>query len=234
MENCKFSIVSPTYNRSDYLSQMIESILRQNYSNWELIVVSDGSTDSTHILMEYYTNKDKRIKFIDREINKGIAYTRNEGNSHATGDWIVVMDSDDIMIEDRLYLTNKYINKYPEIDFVYGGLYWMSEEANWVKEYWKPKMVTGKLLKEGNQVITHGASAYRRSVAEQVPYRNNKKINDDFWFVVDCWNAEVKFGILDRPLIGYRVLHTGVSHINHDKIQKEMKINLKKENIRNG
>jgi len=228
----KFSIVTPTFNRVDYLSQMIEGILRQVYDNWELIVVNDGGTDSTSDLMEYYCNLDKRIKYFKRKKNMGIAYTRNEGNSHAAGDWIVVCDSDEIWIPERLELTAKFIKKYPDVEFISGGIYWMSNEGTAIREYWRPKPLTAAALRDGKQVIIHGASSYKKSLADRIPYRNEQRINDDFWFVVDCWNAKVKFGYLDRPLMGYRILSDGVSHTNFKKIKNEIKQKLKKEYIR--
>ena len=221
----KLSLVMPMYNADEVLAETIKGIQNQDYDNWELIVVNDGSTDSSDILMKYFVESDKRIKFIDRKVNKGIGYTRNEGNSYATGDWIVVADADDIWLPGRLKETVKFIESNPDTDLVYGGMYWTSIFGNSIKEYWKPTPVTREGLLKGEQGALHGALAYRRDLG--IKYRDEAKVNDDFWFIVDCWNADKKFGIIDKPLMGYRILDTGASHVNYKKIQKDMKTKLK-------
>ena len=225
-----FSIVTPTMNRSDYLPDMINGILEQKVQDWELIVVDDGGNDSTPELMEFYTIADERIKYF-RKRHSGIAKTRNYGNSRARGKWIIVSDSDDIWEHNRLELLQKYIKKHPKIDFIYGGMLWASHSGEMVKEYWRPSELTAEKLRSGNQGVIHGACAYKKWVAEEVPYRPEQKINDDYWFIVDCWNKGVEFGFINAPLMRYRILPDGVSRVNYDKIQAEIKRKLKKEVI---
>ena len=95
------SVVMPSYNRAAYLPEAIESIRRQTYKDWELIIVDDGSTDSSEFVYKYYKNLDKRIKIV-RIPNSGISAPRNTGIAHANGEYIAVMDSDDISSPDRL------------------------------------------------------------------------------------------------------------------------------------
>lgn len=230
--NPLFSIVTPTFNRADYLGQMVEGVLKQSCKEWELIVVNDGGTDSTPQLMEYYTKKDKRIRYFPRQKNLGIAKTRNEGNSYAKGDWIVVCDSDDIWLPNRLKVLAEHIKKQPDVEFWYGGVLWMSNEGSMAREYWIPKPLTAKKLRAREQTVLHGSCAYKRWIAKEIGYRPEQKINDDFWFIVDCWNKKVKFGIINEPLMGYRILPDGVSRSHYWEIQKELKKKLKTEFIR--
>lgn len=86
------SIITPTYNRAHLLSRMLDSVVRQSYSNWELLIMDDGSTDNTIDIVEDY--QDPRIKLI-RGKNTGPAQKRNEGVMLARGEYIIFLDSDD-------------------------------------------------------------------------------------------------------------------------------------------
>lgn len=96
----KFSIIVPIYNVEKYLRQCLDSILAQTYSNFELILVNDGSTDSCGEICEEYQAKDKRIHIIHQE-NRGLLAARRVGIRAATGDYIIHVDSDDY-IKDTL------------------------------------------------------------------------------------------------------------------------------------
>ncbi len=96
-----FSIIIPTYNRGYILSKAIESVLKQNFSNWELIVVDDGSTDNTPQVVKSFLT-DKRISYIRLPDNRGVNYARNIGISKAKGKYIVPLDSDNQLLENAL------------------------------------------------------------------------------------------------------------------------------------
>lgn len=94
------SVILPVYNGENYIAEAIESILCQTFSNFELIVIDDGSTDDTRIILLEYQAKDQRIVLVSRE-NKGLVETLNEGVALARGAWIARMDSDDIALPHR-------------------------------------------------------------------------------------------------------------------------------------
>src|ERR1700712_351761 len=94
------SVVMPVYNAEKYLQAAIESILSQNYTNLEFIIVNDGSTDSSRDII--LKNTDPRIRFFENPENWGIVKTRNRSLRHAKGEYISVIDSDDIALPDRL------------------------------------------------------------------------------------------------------------------------------------
>ena len=225
-----FSIITPSWNRVVLLPEMIEGILEQTDDDWELIVVSDGCSDTTPELMEHYC-KDKKIRYYQKK-HTGIADTRNYGNARAKGEWLVIADSDELWLNNRLELTRKYIKKHPDVEFIAGGMILTSVKGGFNREYWQPKMPTYKRLKRKEQGVMHGSCAYKKSVWDKIPYRKEQKINDDFWFIVDLHNAGVKFGILDKPLMRYRILNDGISIKYGKEIQKEMNRKLKTEYIR--
>ena len=94
--NIKLSIIIPIYNSSKYLSECIESVLSQSYENIEVILINDGSTDCSLDISNSYKKRDKRIKIISIS-NNGVSYARNLGINNSTGDYIMFVDSDDII-----------------------------------------------------------------------------------------------------------------------------------------
>lgn len=112
------SIIVPVYNVERYLPRCIESILRQTYTNFELILVDDGTPDRSGIICDKYAEKDSRIKVIHKE-NGGVSTARNAGIDAAQGEWITFIDSDDWVSYDYLeHLTNP-LNNY-EHDLIVG------------------------------------------------------------------------------------------------------------------
>ena len=89
------SIITPCYNGEKFISETIESVLNQTYSDWEMIIIDDGSKDSSASIIEVYSNKDKRIKLL-RQSNAGSASARNNGIRHANGQYIALLDADDL------------------------------------------------------------------------------------------------------------------------------------------
>ena len=95
----KFSIVIPLYNKASCIKKTLESILKQHYDNFEIIVVDDGSTDDS--LQEARAVVDPRIKIVSKS-NGGVSSARNRGIKEATGEWIAFFDADDVMYSNAL------------------------------------------------------------------------------------------------------------------------------------
>lgn len=116
----KVSVIIPTYNRKDYVTEAIDSVLNQTYKDFEVIVVDDGSTDGTgEILKEKYRNK---IRYFYKE-NSGCASARNYGIRNALGEYIAFLDSDDKYLPKKLEDQIRILEKNKEIGFVYSDSY---------------------------------------------------------------------------------------------------------------
>ena len=102
----KVTVVVPVYNAEKYLTECLESIQRQTYSNIEIILVDDGSKDSSPALCDAFQKKDNRIKVVHK-MNEGAGKSRNKGIEMATGDYILFVDSDDYIKSD---LVEKCVN----------------------------------------------------------------------------------------------------------------------------
>lgn len=111
----KFSVIVPVYNVEKYLRRCIESIIGQSYSNLEIILVDDGSKDSSGLICDEYKLIDSRIIVIHKQ-NEGLGFARNTGMSVATGDYISFVDSDDYIVKDYFYkLVNIAMLNKPDI-----------------------------------------------------------------------------------------------------------------------
>ena len=95
------SIIMPSYNTGKYISASIQSVINQTYSNWELIIIDDCSTDDTDLVVKAFLS-DKRIRYYKNTINSGAALCRNKAINLANGKWIAFLDSDDIWLPDKL------------------------------------------------------------------------------------------------------------------------------------
>lgn len=112
-EGMKVSLVMGVYNGEEYLTDTIHSILAQTYPNLEIIIVNDGSTDSTHEILKEV--KDKRVKIITLDINQGAANALNIAIEEADGDWIAIHDADDISLPYRIEEQVAYIQENPHV-----------------------------------------------------------------------------------------------------------------------
>ena len=110
------SIIIPVYNAAPFLGECIDSLLRQNYKQLEIICVDDGSTDASSQILEYYRMKDPRIICTYQE-NAGQSVARNKGISMATGDYICFLDSDDFLIPNAIFQCIETFEKY-DVDIV--------------------------------------------------------------------------------------------------------------------
>lgn len=95
MDPLKVSIITPCWNGEKYIGETIESVLAQTYPDWEMVIVDDGSTDSSRAIIMSYAAKDKRIRFFSQE-NAGSAAARNHGIKEASGRYIALLDADDL------------------------------------------------------------------------------------------------------------------------------------------
>lgn len=107
MNSIKFSIIIPVYNVEKYINECVDSVLNQTYTNFEIILVDDGSTDSSPQICDSYAEKDNRIKVIHKK-NGGLSSARNAGMENMTGDYVLFLDSDDFWNNDKA-LENLYI-----------------------------------------------------------------------------------------------------------------------------
>lgn len=126
------SIIIPIYNRAHLIGETLDSVLAQTYTNWECIIVDDGSTDNTEHLINQYIKSDERFRYFDRPINrpKGANACRNFGLEESKGEFINFFDSDDIMHPDKLIIQVRSLQKHTEAPFCICQTNWIDKKTN--------------------------------------------------------------------------------------------------------
>ena len=124
------SVIMPAYNAENYISYAIESILNQTYSKIELIIVDDNSTDKTWEIINLFN--DRRIKRIRNSRNRGIAYSTNRAIKESNGEYIALMDDDDIAVSTRIEMSLSFFRGHEDIDLM-GGSIIIIDEQNLMK-----------------------------------------------------------------------------------------------------
>ncbi|WP_323916556.1 glycosyltransferase family 2 protein [Aeromonas veronii] len=105
------SIIMPTYNSASTISEAINSVILQRYTNWELIVTDDCSTDDTKDILINYVKNDSRIKFLCNQVNSGAGFSRNRSIDAAKGKYIAFLDADDLWLENKLSNQISFMEK---------------------------------------------------------------------------------------------------------------------------
>ena len=224
MESLLISIIIPVYNTEKYLEECINSVLLQTYLNLEIILVDDGSKDSSGAICDLYKNKDERIKVIHRE-NGGSSDARNAGIKIAKGDYILFLDSDDFyisnnVIETIVYKLHEY---YPDVlSFNFKKVY----ENSTCKAYFKQTIEMGDLKSLKNQIDNNIwiACAWNKAI------RRNVFMKNDLFFIDGITSEDIdwclrlslyanSFDYLEDVIVAYRQRNESISNaINYKKV----------------
>ena len=161
------SIAVPTYNcRAEHLEACIESVLSQHFPHWELCICDDQSTDD-HVrkILEDYKSRDKRIKIKLREKNGHICKASNDALSLATGDFVALLDHDDLLAPDALYWVARTIQTHPFANLIYSDEDKIDEDGNRKEPHFKPSFNIDLLL--GYNFISH-LGVYRKALLDEI------------------------------------------------------------------
>ncbi len=224
-QNILVSVVLPVFNAQEYLREAIQSILDQTFTNFEFIIIDDGSMDNSLLIIKEFMKIDKRIILISRE-NKGIVYTLNEGISIAKAKYIARMDADDISIPNRLekqieLMENRSLDVCGCHYFVMDeqmnlnglNLTPLSHEICVISLAFKVPFAHPSVMIKKEFLMRHGL-LYGQS---------EYKIAEDFDLWLRMYEKGAKFGNVNDVLFKYRVLETSLSKIKHKGIIKDTK-----------
>lgn len=139
----RVTIVIPVYNRQSYLTFAVESVLRQTYTDWELIISDDGSTDGTLDLAHNFALHDSRIKVLTAE-HKGAVHALIAGFDAAQGEYIGQLDSDDLLEPEAVELTVKALDEHPKWGMVYTNYRDIDEQGQLTRVGWRCSIPYGK------------------------------------------------------------------------------------------
>ncbi|MCH4822501.1 glycosyltransferase [Gramella lutea] len=142
------SVIMPAYNAEAFIAESIQSVLNQDYQNWELWVIDDASTDSTRNIVRKYTKENLNIRLIENPSNLGTHHSRNKGIKAAQGDYIAFLDADDLWKPEKLSKQVKFIQKH-KLSACFSSYELIAENGNQLNKIVQalPKLTYQKLLK---------------------------------------------------------------------------------------
>lgn len=204
----KVSIIIPCYNSEATLEETLNSVFSQDYSNWEAILVNDGSPDNLESIALKWVEKDARFKYYKKE-NGGLASARNYGVRKAKGLFILPLDSDNTINTSYLNKTLNVFQKNINIDIVYTDAEYFGEKQG----LWKVGRFEPEKLLMRNYI--DACAIYKKSVwecvegyDENMPYQGN----EDWVFWLSCSIKGKSFYYLEEPYFYYRVSSSSMIH----------------------
>lgn len=205
----KVSVILPVYNGEKYLKEAVDSILAQTFTDFELLLINDGSTDGSEAVLQGY--KDERIVYVKNEKNTGLIHTLNKAINLAKGEYIARMDADDLALPERLQKQLSRLEKsgaavlFTRVKLMDAGGKplppWQDDAANVAPQRIK------NFLKSDN-CLAHPTVMGKTTLFKKYGYRYNQKYSEDY----DLWLRLLADGLriekLEEPLLLHRILPT--------------------------
>jgi glycosyltransferase involved in cell wall biosynthesis len=224
----KVSVLIPTYNRSAYLAEAINSVLIQSFTDFEIVVVDNCSTDETSLLIGSY--QDKRLKFVRNESNIGAVGNYNKALRLATGQYIYLFSDDDLMSDEHnLQLKVNILDKYPSVGVVHSDIKTIDATGKIIAENWAytnkswDKVINNPLLSSGEvyqilyndwNFVNMPTALLRKSIIADYKLEFNNQLK----YLID-WNIWLQMSLfcdfyyIDKPLVSYRRHSTNESSL---------------------
>lgn len=213
----KISVIVPIYNSEKKIQKNIESIINQTYSNLEIILINDGSTDKSPEIIEKYAKEDYRIKVINQE-NQGVSFSRNVGIELATGQYITFIDADDFIAKN--YMEKLYNEAKKESCDIVKCLF---RRNNFEIKYFKEKMIYNLKNKEEIQLLENEmfrtfkfnqvwGQLIKSNIVKKLRFDINLKMGEDYIFNYYLYQNANRISILPDCLYFYNVSENGISN----------------------
>lgn len=204
------SVITPTYNREDFLPEAIESVLSQDYENFEFLIIDDGSTDNSKEVIDGYMDSGK-IRYFYQE-NSGQSVARNKGISEAKGKYVCFLDSDNRWLPGKLSRSVAELETSPEYDVLYADGTLINEAG---EEISRENMTryTGNIVMEllKDNCVSMNTTMVRTHILREVGgFSSHVKVADDY----DLWlrlSAKSKFLYISEYMADYRVMANQIS-----------------------
>lgn len=206
------------YNAEKYVGQAIESILNQIWTDFELIIINDASTDGSLTIATKYAEEDKRIKVIDFEQNSGIAKALNTAIGLARGEYVARMDADDISMPERLAKQLEFMDNHPECG-VCGSWIRPFNEARKKFEVWETELEHDSIKAEllFGCALMHPTVVFRRTVLINDSTYESDYIPAEDYRLWSRMASETKLANIPEVLLKYRIHEDGISQKENKK-----------------
>lgn len=218
----KVSIIICTHNREKLLPRALDSVLTQNFKDFELIIIDDASNDGTEVLIKTYLEKDNRLKYFKNDHNLGIAKSRNKGCKIAEGEYIAMLDSDDWWLKnDKLSRQVAILDAKRAVGLVGTGIVLYDTKDNFIKE---------DIFEAENDDIRAKILAKNQFAQSSVLFRKEAHLNaggyDESLVVCEDLDLWLKIGLryelanIPEPLTAYLVNPQGLSKLDRHRLIK--------------
>lgn len=213
------TVFIPVYNCEKYIEESLESIINQTYENLDILIIDDGSTDNTVNLIQQY--KDKRIRLLRNDRNRGIPYTRSRGLEECKGKYLALMDADDISLPERIKKQVNFLEENKDIDAI--GAYYQKFGGKINRIVNKPsnseEIRCGLIFANqiGNPTSMIRVSSIKK---HNILYNKNYFVVQDYDFWVQLSKVG-KIDVLKEVLLKYRTGHSNISKKSRQEKHKE-------------
>lgn len=211
------SIITPTYNSAKYIAETYESVQSQTYQNWEWIIIDDGSSDETEIIVNSIKEKDKRIQFYKLEKNSGPAIARNTGIEKAKGNYLTFLDADDIWFPN--FIENSIATiKEIKIPFVFSSYRRSNENLEFVySDFIVPQKVTYTDILKSNSISCLTAFLDIKTLGKKFMPIIRKRQDMGLWLQ---YLKEIPYAYgIQEPQAIYRIRENSLSRKKSDLIK---------------
>jgi glycosyltransferase involved in cell wall biosynthesis len=234
MSKILVSIIIPTYNRASLIEETLQSILNQTITNWECIIVDDGSIDNTKQIIKDYELQDSRFKYFKRPKNspKGANSCRNFGFKKSKGKYVNWFDSDDIMHSKKLELQVKQLEKDESVPFTVCQTYLFKESIKNTLGLRKEKIYSKNFFEDfiTNKIkwLTQ-APLIRKDflIKNNLFFDENLQRSQEREFFIRVLNLVENYNVDNTPLVYFRIHENSISFgkINEDKLKSSFIVN---------
>lgn len=222
----KFSIIIPVYNAEKYISKCIESTIKQQNEDFEVIIVDDGSEDESGVICDEFSQKDSRIKVIHKK-NGGVSEARNVGIKNAKGMYIMFLDSDDTLNENALIRLNDIINSYKDIQCILFNINTKLQSKIYKTEELE-NLISYLIINE--EINPPWNKVYKRSIIEKgkIKFDKNIQIGEDLLFSIEYLSHLKRIYVLSERLYNYTINNNSLTRrYKKNKYQQLMYVNNK-------
>ena len=232
------TVLMPVYNAEKFLKDSIGSILKQTYSDFELLILDDGSTDNSLKIIKAYAKEDKRIKILVNKTNQKQAKCRNRLLKNSKTEFIAWMDADDISLEDRLQTQMDFLKQNSKIDAV--GIQYSAFgssgnlPANFTSHFSLSDIEIKTNFIFGYDFLFGGSLMRMKKIKQHHLFFDiNYKLStgEDHQYIIDCFPF-MKFANLDKVLYQYRQDSTQTTAINQKQILDNASVIIRKHLLR--
>ena len=206
----KISIIVPVYNVENYLERCVESILKQTYTNFELLLINDGSTDQSGDLCDQLASKNENIKVFHLE-NAGVSNARNVGIQNSTGEWITFVDSDDFITPDYLETLISAVKSDISVGFSVARLHHVKNgqvtdlpDFSGQESVWSAEQTMKELLMTTRTSFFPVAKLFKKELIEDFKFSTDYHLAEDALFLTEILlKTKCKSVFIDKPIYYY-------------------------------